>query len=161
MPTDVIEVMIPRDRLQLYCPACGRPLLDLGEVEHPKCEHLVFTYLDLLQEFIYVAPAYKALAAAAKDAFDNQDQENQDDLNDQDYLDHLYAHDAQDAQDEQDEQDTRGDLDYQVRYVLERLGAATLVSTLCFSASTGLSGTLTAAIDFDPGGSEGIEEPTT
>jgi hypothetical protein len=43
----------------IFCPVCGH--LIMGEDEGDKCKHVMFTYIDVVGEFLDVAPKYKEI----------------------------------------------------------------------------------------------------
>ena len=43
----------------IFCPVCGQ--LIMGEDEGDKCKHVMFTYIDVVGEFLDVAPKYKEI----------------------------------------------------------------------------------------------------
>jgi hypothetical protein len=127
MATEVAEVEVPSDCGELYCPACGRLIVDGKEKKRRNCKHLVFAYLDIVQEFTYVAPAYKTVAKAARKAYEADDDVDQ----------IRYVLDRIDA-----------------RKQASILCFAATSSGMCCGPC---SSTLCVAIDFDPEGDEDVK----
>ena len=75
MPTEIVDVTVPRDFSSLFCPVCGHPIWKPGD-NQPKCGHLVFLFNDIVQEFDYASPACEKIAAEAQKAFNEDEVES-------------------------------------------------------------------------------------
>jgi hypothetical protein len=66
---NAVDVAVPADLKQLYCPVCGQKVFDIDDDENqPKCKHLVFVHLDLAGEFLYASPACEQVVTEAEEA---------------------------------------------------------------------------------------------
>jgi hypothetical protein len=124
----VVDVAVPADLNQLYCPVCGQKVFDIDDDENqPKCKHLVFVHLDLANEFVYASPACKQVVTEAEKAA------SEDDVDPIQYvLDHIDSS--------------------------KQSSVLCFSTTSCGICCGPCSSTLCVAIDFDPDGEEAEDD---
>jgi hypothetical protein len=66
----IVDVRISDDLNELYCPVCGALICKFDEEVQPKCEHVLFVYGDVTNEFLYASPVCKEVTAEAMKAFE-------------------------------------------------------------------------------------------
>lgn len=63
-----IELPFGSDPMHIFCPACGKNI-----TEDDICEHTIFTYLDVINEFMSVSDKYKEIAKSIDENEDCDD----------------------------------------------------------------------------------------
>ena len=61
MSNKIIDLEFQGDPPNIYCPVCGTVIH--AEGKEPSCEHVVFSYLCDIGEFIYLAPRIEDMAS--------------------------------------------------------------------------------------------------